>query len=247
MHHKPNIYIYSGAGLSAISGIPTFRGENGIWGEFEIEKVCNIQTWKENREKVFDFYRNMNNDYSNAYPNDAHIFISNLQKKFGENRVKIITQNVDTLLERDGCSDVLHVHGKIGNLHCTKCRHIWEDSILSDKKCQFCKTNINVKPYVIMFGENSSNYKILQGYLTNLREKDIFIVVGTSGNVINLRGLMSKTKRCNTPFWRTNYFLNVLDTNHVNKIPTNPENYIIKSCDKFFQEIEPLLINKLNS
>ena len=176
---KSNLYFFTGAGLSAPSGIPTFRDKGGIWEKFNVDEVCNYSVWEDNRDKVYDFYEELNNKYTSAQPNTAHKFIAGIQKKYGSNRVKIITQNVDDLLERAGWSDVIHLHGKVGLLQCTNCGYKWNSKINRFISCPRCNSLKKVKPNVVMFGENAPNYTIFTKILSNLKKSDIFIISGT--------------------------------------------------------------------
>ncbi len=107
------ILFFSGAGLSADSGLSTFRDTNGLWDKYDINKVCNISTWKANYELVHEFYNLRRTEYKDAKPNAMHTMIADMQRKHGSDKVMVITQNIDNLLEEAGCENVLHVHGRI--------------------------------------------------------------------------------------------------------------------------------------
>ena len=160
-YEKPsNIYFFTGAGISAPSGIPTFRDKGGLWEEYDLDVVCRYGNWQQNKEEVYKFYGELNKKYCDAEPNKAHKFIAEMQSEFGTNRVKIITQNIDTLFEKAGCKEVLHLHGMINHLQCTACGNIFPAEIKIDTRCTNTKCNSikGVKPYVIMFGEKPPNY-----------------------------------------------------------------------------------------
>ena len=243
---KSHIYVFTGAGISAPSGIPTFRdSKNGLWNNHDINKVCNYHTWKVNKAKVFDFYKTLQNKYQSAEPNDAHLFIANLQKDFGKDRVTIITQNVDNLFEKAGCEDVIHLHGKVGHLQCTYCGHIWQSIVDKKIRCQNKKCNSkDVKPYVIMFNEKAPMYSELLKMQNKLKKEDVFIIIGTNGKVVNLTNLAQMWgAKSQTKYWQTNYFLNVMDKDHLMKIPSDEDNYGIESCITFLPKIKDKIYN----
>ena len=117
------IVFFSGAGLSADSGLGVFRGGNGLWDKYDVNQVCNINTWEKNYNLVHEFYSLRRVEYAKAKPNSMHKVIASLQQKYGKEKVIVITQNIDNLLEDAGCTDVMHVHGRINYIHCTKCNH----------------------------------------------------------------------------------------------------------------------------
>lgn len=106
---KKKIAVLTGAGVSAESGLSTFRGNNGLWGEYDPEEVASIQGWYRNRELVLNFYNGLRKRLSEVKPNAAHYAIADLEKEYS---VTVITQNVDNLHERAGSTKVLHLHGE---------------------------------------------------------------------------------------------------------------------------------------
>ena len=114
------LIIFSGAGISAESGINTFRDTNGLWENHSIKEICSEYTWKQNFEAVHSFYNQRRVQLSEVQPNNAHKVVATLKKQYGED-CYVITQNVDDLFERVGCKDVLHVHGELGKMECTAC------------------------------------------------------------------------------------------------------------------------------
>ena len=120
-------FFFSGAGLSADSGLGVFRTADGIWEQYDAKKVCNYANWLENYHLVHEFYNMRCVQYEKAEPNPMHLVIGRLQQKYGAKKVKVVTQNIDNLLGQAGCTDVLHVHGRIQYVHCFSCKHeIWE-------------------------------------------------------------------------------------------------------------------------
>ena len=185
MAHRPRLIVFSGAGLSAESGLPTFRGANGLWEGVSIRTVCHIETWEDNFEAVHDFYDARRQAGARAEPNQAHRAIAEWQKAW-PGQTHILTQNIDRLLERAGCTDVIHLHGDIRILWCVECGHEWElDGNRYDRKgCPACGKTRTVKPSVVFFGERAPRYNDLYEIVAELRPQDTVVVVGTSGTVL---------------------------------------------------------------
>lgn len=178
---KPNVYIITGAGLSAESGIPTFRtGDDALWDGVDIDKVCNIGTWKQNYETVHEFYNKMRENLANVEPNDAHLAIAKWQKQFAD-RVTVITTNVDDLLDRAGVKDTIYLHGKLTEMYNTKTRVVSE--IGYDSYSMDCR---DTKPNVIFFGECAPNYNILAGITEIMKREDVVIFIGMSFQVVGV-------------------------------------------------------------
>src|SRR5271155_2928263 len=154
MAHLPRLIVFSGAGLSAESGLPTFRGASGLWEGISIRTVCHIETWEENFEAVHDFYDARRQAGAKAEPNQAHRTIAEWQKTW-PGRVSVLTQNIDRLLERAGCTEVVHLHGDIRILWCVVCGHEWEigNDPYDRAGCSSCARKDTVKPGVVFFGE----------------------------------------------------------------------------------------------
>ncbi|PHS34385.1 MAG: NAD-dependent deacetylase [Sulfurovum sp.] len=185
------IYILSGAGLSAESGIKTFRDHDGLWENHSVEEVCSVEGWERDRQKVSDFYDARRADLENKEPNAAHIALANLKKTY-PNNIVMLTQNVDDLLERAGCPEVIHLHGTLTDLRCESCKTEFEVGYESQegKQCPECHSD-NVRHNVVMFGEDAPKYAFLN-VLT--RAADMLVVLGTSGQVINTASLAQAVK-----------------------------------------------------
>ena len=182
---QPQLIVFSGAGLSAESGLPTFRGEDGLWEGVALDKVCNYSTWRQNFDAVHAFYDARRIAVAKAQPNLAHRTIAEWQKRW-PGRVRILTQNVDGLLEKAGCQSVVHLHGDVHRMHCVACDLEWEiEAAAYDQSgCPTCRQTKTVKPAVIFFGQAAPNYDILYGVVRALRSVDTVVVVGTSGTVL---------------------------------------------------------------
>lgn len=188
----PKLVVFSGAGISAESGVPTFRDANGLWENHSIDVVCNIATWKSNFDVVHDFYNDRRRALSGVKSNAAHQKVAEWMRRYsGIN----LTQNIDDLLERAGCHDVTHLHGKLTEMRCMACGHTWDigysawdtDDTCRSSKCQSRK---GVKPNVVFFHEDAPLYARLYRTLKELRPDDVMVVIGTSSQVINIHGML---------------------------------------------------------
>lgn len=176
--NKKKIVVFSGAGMSAESGIKTFRDTGGLWEEFKIEDVATFDAWVKNQDLVLDFYNQRRKQVMDAKPNEAHQLVAELQKNFD---VQVITQNIDDLHERAGSKKVLHLHGEIMKSRSTKnsalvypLKH-WEI-----KAGDVCEVGSQLRPHIVWFGEDVPEME----KATKLAEEaDVFITIGTSLNV----------------------------------------------------------------
>lgn len=188
--YKPMLYVISGAGLSAESGIPTYRDATGIWSQFNIDEVCNSLTWKRNREKVFAFYGALRERYQDAQPNPAHALLAEWQRTWGSERVRLLTQNVDLLLEAAGAEKVIHLHGRMDELHCTACSTRWRAEIDVALRCPKCDSLKGVKPGIVMFYESAPEYIHLKKLSKALRPDDIVVFVGSSFELLSPEAIL---------------------------------------------------------
>ena len=181
----PRLIVFSGAGLSAESGLATFRGASGLWEGVSIRTVCDITTWEDNFEAVHEFYDARRAAGAKAQPNQAHRTIAEWQSAWPR-RVIILTQNIDRLLEGAGCKNIIKLHGDIRTLCCLACGHDWElEGDRYDRKgCPQCAVTELVKPGVVFFGESAPRYTDLHEVVAELRPIDTVVVVGTSGTVL---------------------------------------------------------------
>lgn len=183
---KKKIVVFSGAGMSAESGIKTFRDTGGLWEEYRIEDVATFEAWVKNQELVLDFYNQRRKQVIEAKPNKAHELVAELEKQFD---VQVITQNIDDLHERAGSKNVLHLHGEIMKARSTAKQDLvyplksWEI-----KKGDVCEVGSQLRPHIVWFGEDVPE----MGKATKLAEKaDIFITIGTSLNVYPAANLIN--------------------------------------------------------
>lgn len=190
---KQKILIFCGAGVSAESGLNTFRDKGGLWTKYDIDEVCNIRNFRKNKEKVFDFHNLVKSEILKAKFNQAHKDIANIQEKYGKDNVFVFTSNVDNLLEQAGCHNVCHVHGDIHSMKCLDCSNEWDigDNLYNiNDVCAKCSST-NIKPNIIFFKEHAEKYKNLHDFFESSGEiidrqivPNIKLLIGTSFNVI---------------------------------------------------------------
>lgn len=184
-----NLLVFTGAGLSADSGIATFRGsgQDSLWMNFDVSKVADIMTWKQNFNLVHDFYNARRRDVVAVEPNPGHHLLKSWQDRFS---ARIVTQNIDDLLERAGCIDVLHVHGHLDRMLCTACGTEFtigfRDWDVAQDHCPKCRSKRGVKPGVVFFGEHAPGYRPMSKMFDALRAGDVLVVIGTSGRVLDI-------------------------------------------------------------
>ncbi|MEA1914920.1 MAG: Sir2 family NAD-dependent protein deacetylase [Campylobacterota bacterium] len=180
------IIILSGAGLSAQSGISTFRDADGLWENYDINRICMAGCLDWNYDETIHFYNLRRTDISDKTPNHAHEVIAQLKTQY-PNQIEVITQNVDDLLEKAQCPDVLHLHGFLPELRCMQCDTIVNveyDTQDDSHYCQNCGGKL--RPNIVFFGEAAPKYQDMHNILNQC---GLFITIGTSGNVINVSQL----------------------------------------------------------
>ncbi len=185
--------IVSGAGLSAESGIPTFRDKGGLWEKYDIDEVANFCTFYQNKPAVFRFFNEFRRLIKTIEPNHAHKRLALLQEEYGPERVLLVTQNVDDLLERAGCSNVLHVHGFLTEMQCLACGHVWDigyEPCALYSTCPGCEAD-DIKPNVVLFNEVAPRYRDMYALVDGLQPDDCLVALGTSGTVVPVAELVS--------------------------------------------------------
>ena len=183
------IAVRSGAGVSAESGIKTFRDSNGLWEEYRVEDVASIEGWHRNRELVLEFYNARRRALQNAKPNEAHKIIASLQDDFD---VCVITQNVDNLHERAGSNKIIHLHGELTKARSVKDEFITYDIGYNDIKLgDKAPDGGQLRPFIVWFGESVPE---LGRAAKEVGKADILIIIGTSLNVYPAAGLIHYTK-----------------------------------------------------
>ena len=168
------IVVLTGAGISAESGIKTFRDADGLWEGHDIYDVATPEAWRRNPELVLDFYNQRRKQLLSVNPNSAHKLLAQLQEKY---QVVIITQNVDDLHERAGSENVIHLHGELRKVRSTiddSLIYNWSrDLILGDN----CKLKSQLRPHIVWFGEAVPNLSLAEEIT---QKADLLIIIGTS-------------------------------------------------------------------
>ncbi len=186
MTAKPNLIILTGAGISAESGIKTFRDMGGLWENYSIEEVATPQAWRKNPQLVLDFYNARRKQLYEVEPNDAHKILVDLEKAYN---VLIITQNVDDLHERAGSSNVLHLHGEL-----KKVRSESNDYLIKElegwelKMGDLAEDGAQLRPHIVWFGEAVPK---IEEAVEIVRTADFFAIIGTSMQVYPAAGLIN--------------------------------------------------------
>ncbi len=181
---KKKLMVLTGAGVSAESGIPTFRGAGGLWEGFRIEDVASPDGWRKDPANVLQFYNDRRKNIKNANPNRAHIALAELEKDFD---VQIITQNIDDLHERAGSKNVLHLHGEILKSRSTKNEKLLydcnDDINIGDK----CEVGSQLRPHIVWFGET---VPMIEQAAILTAKADILLIIGTSMQVYPAASLL---------------------------------------------------------
>lgn len=174
---KPKILFFTGAGISAESGLQTFRdSKNGLWNNFKIEDVCTPAAWENNPSLVLDFYNQRRKQCREAKPNLAHELIAKLETHY---EVTVVTQNVDNLHERAGSNKVIHLHGELMKVRSTidssLIYHREDDILLGD----LCEKQSQLRPHIVWFGEGLDS-NLLDNSIKEAMTCSVCVVVGTS-------------------------------------------------------------------
>jgi len=179
------LIVFTGAGISAESGIKTFRDSDGLWEEYNISDVATVTGWQKNRAQMLEFYNKRRAQLSTVEPNAAHKYLADLEKEFD---VQIITQNVDDLHERAGSTKVLHLHGEL-----TKMKSCGDKKIVdwpADFKIETSSIAADgsaLRPHIVWFGESVPN---MDEAAELIERADIVVVIGTSLQVYPAAGLV---------------------------------------------------------
>lgn len=186
---RKHIVVLSGAGISAESGLKTFRDSDGLWMGYDVYEVASPQGWQNNPQLVLDFYNARRKDVAAAFPNAAHTGLAELEKDFD---VTIITQNIDDLHERAGSSRVLHLHGEIFKMRSIvdeKVHYeIRGDIMLGDK----ADDGFQLRPHIVWFGEA---VPMMEQAAVIVQQCDYFVVIGTSLQVYPAASLLYYTQQ----------------------------------------------------
>ncbi|WP_020559516.1 Sir2 family NAD+-dependent deacetylase [Thiofilum flexile] len=190
MERYHNIVILTGAGISAESGIKTFRASDGLWEGHRIEDVASPEGFKRNPKLVQQFYNQRRAQLNSGVvqPNQAHAALARLEQELA-GKVLVVTQNVDDLHERAGTQQLIHMHGELNKVRCTACGAVsgWHTDVDANTPCNKCSSIGTLRPHIVWFGEMPFGMgKIEQA----LKTCDLFLSIGTSGHVYPAAGFV---------------------------------------------------------
>lgn len=189
-----NIVVLTGAGISAESGVPTFRGPDGLWEGHRVEDVATPEAFRRNPDLVLDFYDQRRANLGKVAPNDAHFALGRLDARW-DGELLIVTQNVDDLHERGGASRVLHMHGELKSGWCLFCdaRMPFDKAMRDRPPCPSCGEAGHMRPDIVWFGEMPYRMEEIDAAL---QACDLFVSIGTSGAVYPAAGFVRTAKYC---------------------------------------------------
>ncbi len=186
-----DIVILTGAGISAESGIQTFRDNDGLWEDHPVEQVATPAAFARDPQLVQRFYNMRRTALVKVQPNAAHQALARLQKDLSRRggQVTIVTQNVDDLHERGGAHSVIHMHGELTSILCTACRARWRSwaDLSTDSVCPHCERHGTPRPDIVWFGEMPYQLNVIETLLFNT---ELFVSIGTSGAVYPAAGFV---------------------------------------------------------
>lgn len=193
---KPrNIVILTGSGISAESGIATFRDPDGVWAKYDYQEVATPEGFAKNPALVHEFYNKRRAGLTEASPNAAHIALAKLEEHLAscDGTCTLVTQNVDDLHERGGSKHLLHMHGELTKIRCEYCGSVEQTTkdISTKTKCENCDAVGGMRPDIVWFGEMP---KFLDEIELALQEADLFVSIGTSGAVYPAAGMVSQAR-----------------------------------------------------
>jgi NAD-dependent deacetylase len=225
------LIVLTGAGMSAESGISTFRDEGGLWEKYKIDDVATPNAWRKNPSLVLDFYNQRRKQLFEVKPNSGHTILADLEKNFN---IQIITQNVDNLHERAGSTNILHLHGELMKVRSTgpseEVFTLTSDNYetnLGDK----CPKGFQLRPHIVWFGEA---VPFIENAIHITEQADILLIIGTSLNVYPAASLINYVKP-NTPIY-------LIDPNKILHLPSNIT-VIRKGATEGLKEFSKLTLN----
>lgn len=189
MHSFQSIVVLTGAGVSAESGIKTFRDGDGLWENHRLEDVCTPEAFERNPALVQAFYNARRHQLVNdAHPNPAHLALAEFERNF-TGSFTLITQNVDDLHERAGSRNLIHMHGELLKARCSKTGFVmpWTEDVTTTTPCPCCKEPGVLRPHIVWFGEMPLEMEKIE---MALEQCDLFVAIGTSGQVYPAAGFV---------------------------------------------------------
>lgn len=186
------IVILTGAGLSAESGLATFRDKDGIWSKYDVTDVATPEAFARDPVLVHDFYNQRRRGLREVTPNAAHLALARLEQEY-PGAVTIITQNIDALHEAAGSRHLIHMHGELLKALCARCeaRHPWHEDLSVELPCPACGKPGGLRPDVVWFGEMPYRMEEICHLLV---EADLFASIGTSGTVYPAAGFVRQAR-----------------------------------------------------
>lgn len=188
-----NIFVLTGAGVSAESGVATFRDKDGLWERFPIEEVASLRGYERDPARVLEFYNLRRGKLCGVHPNAAHVALAKLEAAWpGE--VTLCTQNIDDLHERGGSKRVIHMHGELNKARCHDCGDvsIADGDLTLNLGCAACGRIGGLRPHVVWFGETPL---MMEAIYDALEAADLFVSIGTSGAVYPAAGFVASARR----------------------------------------------------
>jgi NAD-dependent deacetylase len=191
------VFLVTGAGVSAESGLGTFRdkGGTGVWTRFDPMKLATPEAFVRDPQEVYAFYNARRRNLITAKPNAAHFALARLETALGERggNLTLVTQNIDDLHERAGSKCVIHMHGELLKARCTACEAVspWREDLGLRDRCSACGRTGALRPHVVWFGEMP--FQISEIYAA-LNEADLFVAIGTSSSVYPAAGFVSEAR-----------------------------------------------------
>jgi NAD-dependent deacetylase len=194
--HARRIFILTGAGISAESGLGTFRDKDGLWSKFRIEDVASIEGWRRDPARVLEFYNLRRANLLSAKANAAHVALAELETAWASRGgvVTLCTQNIDDLHEQAGSRDVIHMHGELRKVRCDDCGDVsmLDGDIVPALGCAACGRTGGLRPHVVWFGEMPLEMERIEAAL---EAADLFVAIGTSGAVYPAAGFVDQARR----------------------------------------------------
>jgi len=190
------IVVLTGAGISAESGVATFRDKDGIWSKYDVRDVATPEGFHRNPALVHDFYNARRRAHAGIEPNAAHHALARLERELNA-RVTVVTQNIDALHEAAGSKNLIHMHGELMKALCASCgaRHPWTGDLSTQTLCPACGKSGGMRPDVVWFGEMPYRMDEIADLLA---AADLFISIGTSGNVYPAAGFVADARAAGT-------------------------------------------------
>ncbi len=190
-----NIVILTGSGVSAESGVATFRDQDGIWAKYDYREVATPEGFAANPDLVHSFYNDRRRKLPSVNPNAAHVALAELEAGLDARggRLTLVTQNVDDLHERAGSKNILHMHGELGKATCWHCSHVCDcvADLSVEDNCAACGRQGGMRPYVVWFGEMP---RFMDEAMDAILGADLFVSIGTSGSIYPAAGFAGEAR-----------------------------------------------------